>query len=45
MGDVLFLLLVAGFFAVTVAYVRGCAVVVGPDLTGAPTDEHTEAGA
>jgi hypothetical protein len=35
MGDLMFLLLPVGFFALAAAYVRGCAAVVGPDVTEA----------
>jgi hypothetical protein len=35
MRDVVFLLLAVGFFALAAAYVRGCAAMVGPDVTEA----------
>jgi hypothetical protein len=47
MRDVLFVLIVIGFFALTGLYVRGCAAVVGPgpepEIGGA--DEDGEAAA
>jgi hypothetical protein len=32
MADLLFVAIVVAFFAVTVAYVKGCELVVGPDV-------------
>lgn len=32
MGDLLFVAVVVAFFAVTVAYVKGCELIVGPDV-------------
>jgi hypothetical protein len=48
MRDVIFVLLVVGFFALATAYVRGCAAVVSPDvdearpLSGAGNDDRSE---
>jgi hypothetical protein len=41
MGDLLFVAVVVAFFAVTLAYVKGCERIVGPD-TPLP-DEDVEA--
>lgn len=41
MGDLLFVAIVVAFFAVTLAYVKGCELIVGPDT--APPDEGGEA--
>lgn len=41
MGDLLFVAVVMAFFAVTLAYVKGCERIVGPD-TPLP-DEGAEA--
>jgi hypothetical protein len=41
MGDLVFLALVVAFFALTVAYVKGCERIVGPDTP--LTDEDAEA--
>ena len=38
MGDLLFVAVVVAFFAVAVAYVKGCERIVGPD-TPLPDDE------
>ncbi|HET6950251.1 MAG TPA: hypothetical protein VFI47_07745 [Acidimicrobiales bacterium] len=45
MRDVLFLLLTGGFFVVAVAYVRGCAAIVGPEVTAEPAPGEPDAGA
>ena len=49
MRDVVFLLIVIGFFAVAVAYVRACAAVAGevvaPDVDADVPTETSEAGA
>ena len=43
MGDLLFVAVVVAFFALTLAYVKGCERIVGPD-TPLP-DDGTEAAA
>ena len=42
MGDLLFVAVVVAFFAVTLAYVKGCERIVGPD-TPLPEGEGVEA--
>ncbi|HZM32254.1 MAG TPA: hypothetical protein VFB77_17280 [Acidimicrobiales bacterium] len=43
MGDLIFVAVVVAFFAVTVAYVRGCERIVGRDeVAGAPGAVDTE---
>jgi hypothetical protein len=43
MGDLIFVAVVVAFFAATVAYVRGCERIVGPDAgVEAPVDAKTE---
>ena len=42
MGDLLFVTVVVAFFAVTLAYVKGCERIVGPD-TPLPEGEGVEA--
>ena len=41
MGDLLFVVVVVAFFAVTLAYVKGCELIVGPDTPR--RDEGAEA--
>jgi hypothetical protein len=43
MGDLIFVALVVAFFALTVAYVRGCERIVGAD-TGAGLEGDAVAG-
>lgn len=38
MADVIFLMVIIGFFALAVLFVRGCDRVIGPD-TGPPDDQ------
>jgi hypothetical protein len=38
MGDLIFVALVVAFFALTVAYVRGCERIVGADTGGLEGD-------
>lgn len=46
MRDVVFLVIVIGFFAVAVAYVRACAAVVGePSATDIEVDADEPTGA
>ena len=46
MADVWVLLLIAAFFALCVAFVRGCESIIGPDdaedLASPPPDAETE---
>ena len=42
MGDLLFVAVVVAFFAVTLAYVKGCERIVGPD-TPLPEGEGVDA--
>lgn len=42
MRDLLFLALVAGFFALAAAYVRGCAAMVGQHGLGRPDVQEPE---
>jgi hypothetical protein len=44
MGDVIFVVVVMAFFALSVAYVKGCERIVGRD-TGAELPRPEEAGA
>lgn len=48
MGDLLFVAVVVAFFALTVAYVKGCERIVGPDTPlpdhGADATAPAEAG-
>lgn len=46
MGDLVFVAVIVAFFALTVAYVKGCERIVGPDAdtgvgTGADADDAT----
>jgi hypothetical protein len=43
MGDLLFVAVVVAFFAVTLAYVKGCARIVGPD-TPLPDEDVEPSG-
>jgi hypothetical protein len=46
MGDLLFVAVVVAFFAVTLAYVKGCERIVGPDTPLPDEDvEETRDGA
>ena len=46
MGDVAFLAVIVAFFALTVAYVKGCERIVGPDTdTGVETDAAADEAA
>jgi hypothetical protein len=43
MADVLYLLIVAAFFALAAAFVRACEIIIGPDELAAPaTAEQPE---
>jgi hypothetical protein len=43
MGDLIFVAVVVAFFAATVAYVRGCERMIGPDSgVEGPVDTETE---
>lgn len=46
MTDVLYLLLIAAFFALAAAFVKACEAIIGPDELTAPArvDEPTEPG-
>ena len=48
MGDLLFVVVVVAFFALAVAYVKGCERIVGPDTPlpdeGVDATAHAEAG-
>jgi hypothetical protein len=45
MGDVIFVAVVIAFFAIAVAYVYGCARIVGDDdLVRVPDDEAADDG-
>jgi hypothetical protein len=37
MADVVYLLLVAAFFGLAAAFVKGCEAIIGPDELAAPT--------
>jgi hypothetical protein len=36
MADVLYLLIVAAFFALAALFVKACEIIIGPDETAAP---------
>ena len=36
MADVIYLLIIAAFFALAALYVRACAAIIGPDELAAP---------
>jgi hypothetical protein len=43
MADVIYLLLIAAFFAIATAFVKACEAIIGPDELAAPaTVETTE---
>jgi hypothetical protein len=42
MGDLIFVAVVVAFFALTVAYVKGCEWITGPDTGTAPDVDTTE---
>ena len=44
MGDVIFVAIVIGFFAIAVAYVYGCARIVGDDELVRVPDTEADAG-
>jgi hypothetical protein len=40
MADVIFIAVIVAFFALTVAYVKGCERIVGPDTGLEPPEER-----
>ena len=43
MGDLVYLLVIAAFFAVAVLFVKACEVIIGPDELAAPAaDDDNE---
>jgi hypothetical protein len=48
MGDLIFVVVTVAFFALSVAYVRGCERIVGPDagaeLRGGPEGDGSSSG-
>jgi len=42
MADVIYLLVVAAFFALAALFVKACETIIGPDETAAPAAEAAE---
>jgi hypothetical protein len=42
MGDVVYLLLIVGFFTLAALFVKACAAIVGPDEIGGPAETEPE---
>ena len=45
MGDLIFLAIIIGFFAITVVFVKACDSIIGPDPDMTTVDEADQAGA